>query len=334
VPSTKPPESNFCHLHLHTEYSILDGVSKVEDVAKQAKKLGMRYCAITDHGVLHGIIEFYKACKKEGIKPILGCEAYVTDDPDFLTKEEMTRDNRHLVLLVQNETGLKNLIWLSNNAQFNNFYYKPRIFWEHLKARSEGLVAMSACLGGILGKGGEFNDQGIFSDPLKGAEVWGGRMIEAFGQNFYIEIQDHDIEQQRSFNQWAIKLAKRIQAPLVITSDCHYLTEEDKATHDLIMAQQMGMTLAELKEMNMRGNYERSDLSMRTPDSLYRSAVEMGAEEAFENTGKIADSCNVELKLGSYETPEFKVEDTNDYEAFLLWQKDKCSILDQPDEPA
>lgn len=337
-------KKDFCHLHVHTEYSVLDGANKVEKLVERVKNLGMPACAITDHGVLHGIIEFYKTAKAAGVKPVLGCEAYITEDEDGLEKTDMHRDNRHMVLLVQNEVGLKNLIWLINNANMNNFYYKPRIFHGNFKERSEGLIATSACLGGIAAKkttftpgedreikapGSIFSEENnLFKDPYGVGEHWVNELIRPhFEGRLYLEVQDHEIKMQKAYNKWLIARAKEWDLPMVITADAHYLREEDKATHNLIMAQQMKMTLTEYEEKEDKNDYSGGNFFIREPEDMYQAAAKMGVEEAFWNTTKIAESCNVEITLGKYQNPQFDITTSDDYQDFLAWQERDCSIL-------
>jgi len=333
---------DFTHLHAHTEYSVLDGANKIEKLVERVKNLGMSACAITDHGVLHGVIEFYKKAKEAGIKPIIGCEAYVTEDKDGIEKTDRHRDNRHMVLLVQNETGFKNLIWLINNANLNNFYYKPRIYYGNFEKRSEGLIATTACMGGIAAKKTAFvpgtdevkmqgsiyeEDKDEFTDPFGEGERWVEMIRPFFKDRFYLEVQDHEIKMQKAYNKWLINKAQEWGLPMVITADAHYLREEDKATHNLIMAQQMKMTLTEYEEKEDKNDYSGGNFFIRDPEDMYKAAAAMGVEEAFWNTTKIAESCNVEITLGKYQNPQFDITASDDYQDFLAWQERDCSIL-------
>lgn len=336
-------KKDFIPLHVHTEYSLQDGLNKVDKLIERVKNLGMSGCAITDHGNLHGIIEFYKECKKAEIKPILGCEIYTTLDEDGLEKEDMHRDNRHMILLVQNQTGLRNLTWLINNANLNNFYYKPRVYYENFRERSEGLIATTACMGGVAAKrtifkpnSEEINLSGSLYDEEKDefldyfgeGERWVQELIRPyFDGRLYLEIQDHEIKMQKAYNKWLIQKSKEWELPMVITSDAHYLKEEDRATHNLLMAQQMKLTLQEYEDKEEKNDYSGGNFSIRDPEEMYRAAAAMDAEEAFWNTSKIADSCNIELTLGEYENPIFKIKDCDDYQDFLAWQERDCSIL-------
>ena len=337
-------KKDFVPLHVHTEYSPQDGLSKIDKLVERVKNLGMPACAITDHGNLHGIIEFYKECKKAEIKPILGCEIYATIDEDHLEKENMHRDNRHMILLVQNQAGLKNLIWLINNANLNNFYYKPRVFYKNFEHRSEGLIATTACLGGIAAKRTTFlpgqdrkinlhgsiydEEKDEFLDEFGVGERWVQELIRPyFKDRLYLEVQDHNMAIQKAYNRWLIERAEEWDLPLVITSDAHYLREEDKVTHNLLMAQQMKLTLQEYEEKEEKSDYSGGNFSIRDPEEMYKAAAKMGAEEAFWNTSKISDSCTIELALGEYENPTFEIKDCDDYQDFLAWQERDCSIL-------
>jgi len=341
---------DFTHLHVHTEYSVLDGANKIDKLVERVKNLGMSACAITDHGVLHGVIEFYKKAREAGIKPIIGCEAYITEDRDGLEKEEMRRDNRHMVLLAQNETGLRNLIWLINNANLNNFYYKPRVFYGNFKERSDGLIATTACMGGIAAKktmmkrgvsgqlpgmegieiqGSLYDEEkDEFLDYFGEGERWVNELIKPYFEGrLYLEVQDHNIKMQKAYNRWVIAKAKEWDLPLVITADAHYLREEDKATHNLIMAQQMKMTLEEYEEKEDKNDYSGGNFFIRDPEDMYKAAAAMGAEEAFWNTIKITEKCGIEITLGEYQNPEFDITTSDDYQDFLAWQERDCSIL-------
>jgi DNA polymerase-3 subunit alpha len=322
-------KKDFTHLHVHTEFSILDGVNKIKPLIERVKGLGMPACAITDHGVLHGVIDFYKECRKQEVKPIIGCEAYITDDRDDKEKGTRTRDNRHMILLCQNETGLHNLIWMINRANLHNFYYKPRICWDHLITRNEGLIATSACLAGVVAKPAN-PEKGIrgmvrnpeaqtYTDPQKEGRTRAFMLKEIFGDRFYLEIQAHDMWEQKAYNKWAIELAKKDDHQLVITSDAHYLREADKEVHELLMAQQLKMTREEYLAQDMM-RYEGGKFWIREQDEMYREAAAMHAESAFWNTIEIMERCDLEITLGEYQTPHYDVTKAPDYEDFKLWR--------------
>lgn len=331
----------FVHLHVHTEYSTLDGANKIEPLVSRVKALGMGACAITDHGTMAGVIEFYKECKKQEIKPILGYEAYITENEDDLENSDRVRDNRHMVLLAMNETGFRNLIWLNNRAHLHNFYYKPRIYYKHFAERSEGLIGTSACMLGIAAKrtylskdGKEVEQKGSMYDEKKDefldyfgeGERWIKMIAPYFPKRFYLELQDHQIIAQAAYNRWLCGMAQDWDLPLTMSCDAHYLREEDRATHTILMAQQMKKTLEEYDADNEQ--YKGGKFYIREPRDLYKAMSNIHAEEAFWNTAEIAAQCNVELTLGEYQTPEFDVKQTPDYEEFCAWQMKQHSTFD------
>ena len=320
----------FAHLHVHTEYSVLDGLNKIQPLVERVKALGMSTCAITDHGTLSGVIEFYKAMKKADLKPIIGMEAYITRDKDDLENTQKTRDNRHLVLLVMNSIGLKNLIWLNNRAYLHNFYYNPRIWVEHLKDHSDGLIATSACLAGVVAKRAIVKETGVeqqggvwdpdtqsFDDPYHTGRDYIKELREYFPDRFYLEVQDHPNWEQKAYNRWIKQQATLLELPMVITTDAHYPRAEDKEVHDLLMAQQFKMTLEEYQK---KEQFELSNF-IREPEDMYKTAADMGIEEAFWNTRDITEQCELDITLGKYQTPEFDITKCDDYKDFLKWQE-------------
>lgn len=314
---------DFCHCHVHSVYSILDGINKLDALVARVKELGMSACALTDHGNLHGMIDFYKECKKGGIKPIIGIECYITADPDGAEKDyKKTRDNHHMVLLAQNNKGLENLFWLLSNGNLNNFYYKPRINIDVLKSRTEGLIATSACVGGVVAQQGEFflaeNGQGWYRDNDDKALKMAKDLHEAFNGRFYLEMQDQDMWEQTAFNKYLVELGKKEKIPLVISADAHYLLKEDKHTHAMIMAQQLKKTIDEYEsgsEMKYGGGFY-----IKSPEEMLEGAIKHSAEEAFWNTTEIAKSCNVEIELGKYKMPDFDVTKADDYNEFKQYK--------------
>ncbi len=308
---------NFCHLHCHTEYSLLDGIIRIEKLMEHLKEQGMTSCAITDHGNLSGAIEFYSAAKKAGIHPILGCEVYVTQDQDICSVPPVSarrRDNNHLVLLAQNNEGWHNLVWLVSNAALNNFYYKPRVSPSNLIDRSRGLICLSACLKSPIAQAGKWDEDDVFdptginfSSPIEELH----RLKKTFPGRFYAEIQDHPFKKQQSYNEYLIEAAKDARVPLVITTDAHFLREEDYDLHQLVV-----------KKFNAQDAYNK-DNHIRSPDEMFDSAVRLGAEEAFWNTMKIAQLCDVELKLGEYQAPLFDIEQCDDYQDYLRWKNER-----------
>lgn len=317
--------NDFTHLHVHCLTSILDGIIKFDELAKRVKSLGMSSVALSDHGMLHGWIDFYKACKKEDIRPLLAVEAYLTEDENGIEDNKYkTRDNWHCILIARNNRGLMEIIRLSNNATLRNFYYKPRISIDSLlRSQYRGdIIVSSACLGGIITKQGEFDEGNkTFNDIDKKAIKMMGKFKDLFGPNFYTEIQDNpEFWEQAAYNDWLVKHSKQEGVPLIITSDAHFLTKEDKDLHNIVMAQQMKKTVEEYScdEDGMKygeGHY------IRSPDEMLQAALKYNAEEAFYNTTEISKRCNVEITLGEYEAPHFDITKEDDYSDFLSWKE-------------
>ncbi|PIR88410.1 MAG: DNA polymerase III subunit alpha [Candidatus Harrisonbacteria bacterium CG10_big_fil_rev_8_21_14_0_10_44_23] len=290
--------SKFVHLHTHTHYSLLDGMSKIPDLVKKAKELDMDALAITDHGNLYGAVEFYKSCKKAGIKPILGVEAYVAPG-DHKDKGSNKNEDRyyHLVLLAKNQTGWENLIKLVTLSFMEGFYYKPRMSKDLLRQHSEGLIALSGCLGGEL-------SQLLLNNKKERAKELAKEYEEIFGKgNYYIEIGNHpEIDEYQKVHPLLIEVAKETNIPLVATKDSHYLNSEDRPVHDILLAIQTGQTMDDQKRFYLQGYYnfesqeEMADKFSDTP-------------EAIENTQKIAEMCNVELNLDQILLPKFDTPD-------------------------
>lgn len=287
----------------------------------------MSSVAITDHGYMHGVIEFYKTCKKEDIRPCIGVEAYLTNDEDGIEDNKFkTRDNYHCILLAKNNDGLSTLYSLVNNAALFNFYYKPRVSINNLKnVDLSGLIATSACLGGMISKQGTFDEGNkSFIDTNGDAVRMLGLLKDLFGGDFYAEIQDNpEFWEQAAYNEWLVPIAKQEGIPLVITSDAHFLTKEDKDLHNIVMAQQMKKTVEEYScdEDGMaygEGHYIRSS------DEMLEAALKYKAEEAFYNTTEIAKKCNVEITLGKYQIPFFDITQEEDYEEFCAY---KATVL-------
>ncbi len=296
---------SFAHLHVHTEYSLLDGACRIRDLPKLVKSMGQDACAITDHGVMYGVIDFYRACLAEGVKPIIGCEVYVAPRTRFDKIHEFDAEARHLVLLCENETGYRNLSYMVSMAHIEGFYIKPRVDLDLLRERHEGLIALSACLAGEIPRclrAGNYN----------GAKEYALTLSEIFGpDHFYLELQDHGIREQVTVNRGILRLHEETGLPLVVTNDAHYLRREDAAAHDVLLCIQTGKTVDD--ENRMR--YE--------PQSFYlRSTEEMAAlfpdyPEAVENTGKIAEMCNLSFTFGKYHLPEFKLPEGYDSYSYL-----------------
>ncbi|HHX12919.1 MAG TPA: PHP domain-containing protein, partial [Clostridiales bacterium] len=221
---------NFTHLHLHTEFSLLDGSGKIKEMVLRAKELGMDSLAITDHGVMYGVIDFYKACKAEGIKPIIGCEIYVAPNSRFDREPGASEDRYyHLVLLAENNTGYQNLMKIASRGFIEGFYYKPRVDYEVLREHHEGIIALSACLGGEVSSNLR---RGFYAEAKKSAE----NLQDIFGKdNFFLELQDHGLEEQKSVNQGLMRLSEETGIKLVATNDVHYTYEDDAESHDILL---------------------------------------------------------------------------------------------------
>lgn len=287
----------FTHLHVHSHYSLLDGLAKIDDLLNRAKELGMESLAITDHGVLYGGIEFYIKAKEKGIKPIIGCEMYVTAG-DYLSKNNTTEDKtrHHLILLCKNEKGYKNLMKLISIAHLEGFYYKPRINKELLRKHSEGLIALSACAEG------EVPAAAISGDREK-AEKIALEYQEIFGKgNFYLEIQHHPkFEKQVIANKALIEISKKYNIPLIATNDIHYVKKEDAPIQDILLCIQTNRKVNETNRMNLM------DFELYLKSSEEMADHFKNIPEALENSQKIVDACNLEIKLGETQLPHFDV---------------------------
>jgi DNA polymerase-3 subunit alpha len=307
---------DFAHLHLHTEFSLLDGANRVDDVPVIATELGMKSIAITDHGTLSGLLEFYQACKKNNIKPIVGIEAYLTNDPDGLPKEQRTRDNYHMILLASTFEGYQNLVFLSSNAYQNNFYYKPRISIETLKKYSKGLIANSACLASICARNAEYDAiNNAYWDPHKTVQKKISEFQEIFNGNFNLELMNNPFPQQEAYNKFLISQAKETGVPLVITADTHYSRKDDYELHSLLMAMQTKQTL---QEYHSKSEFHYGPwYYIKSPQEMYDLAVGLGVPEAFDRAGEIASMCNLELPLGKYKLPSYDITKDRDYDEYV-----------------
>ncbi|MFC1756440.1 DNA polymerase III subunit alpha [Patescibacteria group bacterium] len=289
--------SKFTHLHTHSHYSLLDGLAKIDDLLDRAKEIGSDSLALTDHGVLYGAVEFFIKAKEKGIKPIIGCEMYLT--PHDLKSKNPTAEDRkrfHLILLVRNEVGYKNLMKLISIAHLEGFYYKPRIDKEVLKKYSEGLIGMSACIEGEI-------PSAVVSGNYQKAKKLAEEYEDIFGKgNFYLEIQDHpNFENQKIANEGLIRISKETNIPLVVTGDIHYPKKEDSDIQDILVCIQTNRKVQEKDRMNMSA----FDLSMRHPEELAKAFSHI--PEAMENTQKVVEKCNFELQLGETLLPHFDV---------------------------
>ncbi|MDP2927052.1 MAG: DNA polymerase III subunit alpha [bacterium] len=305
--------AKFTHLHVHSQYSLLDGLSKIPQLLDRAKELGMDSLALTDHGVLYGAVEFYKEAVKRDIKPIIGVELYVANNRMTDKRPNVDDKRYHLVLLAKNEQGYKNLIKLITKAHLEGFYYKPRIDEELLRKHSQGLIGLSACLQGQISRL-------IMAKKLKEAEETVLRYQEIFGPgNFYLELQHHEnIKEQAVVNNALIALAKKTGLPLVATQDMHYLKLEDAEAQDILMLINTGADINDPERLTMK----QDDFSMTSPEQMKEYFQHV--PEAIENTQKIADACNFKLELGKTKLPAFNVPDgktANQYLRELVFEK-------------
>ena len=283
----------FTHLHLHTEYSLLDGACRIPKLVEKLKALGMDSCAITDHGVMYGCVDFYSAMKDAGIKPIIGCEAYVCKN--HLDKTASGREMSHLILLCENDAGYQSLIHLVSEAFVNGYYYRPRMDYEMLEQRHEGLICLSACLSGDLPKL-------LLAERYDEARAYIRRMQRIFGEdNFFVEIMDHGIREEKVVLPRLIRMAREMNVPLVATNDCHYLEEKDADAQEVLMCIQTGKTLEDNQRMRMetRQLYVKSEAEMR---ELFRAVP-----DAIDNTAKIAARCHTEFDFKSRHLPKYPV---------------------------
>ena len=311
----------FTHLHVHTEYSLLDGSSKIGELAARAKELGMDSMAITDHGVMYGVIDFYRAARAAGIKPIIGCEVYVSPGSRF-DRETVHGEDRyyHLVLLAENNTGYQNLMKIVSKGFVDGFYYKPRIDEEVMREYHEGIIALSACLAGEVPR---YLEKGLYEEAKKAAK----RHLEIFGEgNYFLELQDHGIPLQRQVNQGIMRLSKELNIPLVATNDCHYINADDWEAHDILLCIQTGKKVSDENRMRYEGGqyYVKSEEEMR---QLFPYAP-----EAIENAHKIAERCNVEIEFGVTKLPRFDVPDGYDSWGYLNHLCDEGFALRYPDD--
>ena len=291
---------SFVHLHLHTEYSLLDGACRIGKLMDRVKELGQTAVAITDHGVMYGVIDFYKAAKAAGIKPVIGCEVYVAPRTRFDKVHGIDNENAHLVLLCQNETGYRNLSYLVSKGFLEGFYGRPRIDMELLRQHAEGLIALSACLAGAI-------PRRLKIDDYEGAKEIALEYSQIFGpDNFYLELQDHGIAEQAKVNPLLLRLSRELNLPLVVTNDAHYLRKEDAATQDVLMCIQMGKTVDDPNRMR----FESEEFYVKSEAELRQLFPQL--EEAFENTGKIAERCSVEFEFGHYHLPAYEAPDGAD----------------------
>ena len=290
----------FAHLHVHTEYSLLDGACRIERLLDAAQQLGQDAVAITDHGCMYGVVDFYKAAKKRGIHPVIGCEVYVARRTRFDKIHELDKGSRHLVLLCENDTGYRNLIALVSKAWVEGFYTKPRVDLDLLRQHHEGLIALSACLAGEI-------PQALLRGDFPGAKEAALLYREIFGaENFYLELQDHGLPDQKRINPQLIRLSRETGIPLAATNDCHYIAPEDSKMHRVLLCIQTGHTVE-----------DEDTLEFGSEEFYLKSEGEMAAlfpdvPEALENTEKIARRCQVDLEFGQTKLPAFTTPDGSD----------------------
>ena len=300
---------SFVHLHVHTEFSLLDGACRIRDLPGIVKGMGQTACAITDHGVMYGAVDFYRACRAEGVKPIIGCEVYVTPQgrTRFDKVHELDSESRHLVLLCENEEGYRNLSYLVSMGWTEGFYIKPRIDLELLRQHSGGLVALSACLAGEI-------PRRLRNGEYENARNYALELADIFGpDHFYLELQDHGIRDQQIVNQGILRLHQETGLPMVCTNDAHYLRKEDAEAHDVLLCIQTGKTIDD--ENRMR--YEPRNFYLRSEEEMAALFPADVYEDALENTARIAGMCNLEFTFGKYHLPEFQLPEGYDSFSYL-----------------
>lgn len=296
---------SFVHLHLHTEYSLLDGACRIDGLMDRVKELGQTAVAITDHGVMYGCIEFYKAAKAAGVKPIIGCEVYVARRRMEDRVHGIDNDPYHLVLLCKDRTGYENLCLLVSEAFIHGFYGKPRIDLELLEKHHEGLIALSACLAGAI-------PQYLMEEDYDSAKTYALKLAGIFGEeNFYLELQDHGIDEQRPVNQGVLRLARETGLPLVVTNDAHYLRKEDAKMQDVLLCIQTGKTVDEPNRMK----FQTEEFYLKSEEELRQLFPSFG--DAFDNTAKIAERCNLEFTFHEYHLPSFPVPEGYTNESYF-----------------
>ena len=296
---------DFCHLHNHTEYSLLDGANKIPEMVARAKELGMESLAISDHGVMFGVMEFAMECKYKGIKPILGVEAYVA--PGGMLKKSGREENHsyHLLLLAKDLEGYRNLCQLSSIAALQGYYYKPRIDHDLLRQYSKGVIGTTTCLGSEV-------NQALLKGDYQEANRIAGMYSEIFGEgNYFVELQDHGLPEQKLCNEGLIKIAKDLNLPLIATNDAHYLCKSDSQPHDVLLCIQTGALVSDEK----RFNFSTDEFYLKSPEEML--ALFPGQQEALENTVRIAEMCNVELGKQRAAMPEPVIPEGMDAKSFL-----------------
>ncbi len=296
---------DFVHLHVHTEYSLLDGANRIKDLVKRVKELGMSAIAMTDHGAMYGAVDFYKECKKNDIKPIIGCEVYVAPRTRF--DKDASIDDRpgHLILIAKDNEGYENLMKLVSLSFLEGFYYKPRVDLEILKKYSKGLIASSACLAGFI-------NRAILSDNYEKAKEIANQYIDIFGKDdFYIELQHNGLKEQVLANQKLIKLARELNLKMIATNDAHYLKREDSYSHEVLLCVQTGKKMTDEDRMRMGSD----EFYIKSPEEMEENFKEF--PECLDNTVEIANKCNVTLEFGHTILPNFTTPNNEDHYTYL-----------------
>ena len=301
--------SEFVHLHVHSEFSLLDGANRIKDLPVRAKELGMDAIAVTDHGAMFGTIDFYKACKANGVKPIIGCEVYVAPRTRFDKEPNIDNKYYHLILLAKNNEGYKNLAKLVSLGYVDGYYYKPRIDKEILEKYHEGLICCSACLGGEIA-------QSILKDDLAKAEEIALWHKNIFGEDYYLEVQSNTLREQILVNQKLVELARKLNIPLVATNDSHYLKKEDYYNHEVLLCIQTGKRMTDEDRMKFQTN----DFYIKSPEEMKEFFKNI--PEALENTVKIAEKCNVDFEFGHTILPNYDVPE--EFETHYDYIKKLC----------
>lgn len=289
----------FTHLHLHTEFSLLDGACRIGQLVSRAKELGMQSLAITDHGNMYGAVDFYKACKKEGIKPIIGCEVYVAPRTRFDREKVLDKEYNHLILLCENETGYKNLIKLVSLSYTEGYYYKPRVDHNILEKYHEGLICLSACLAGEI-------PQFLLSRDYESAKNTALWYRDVFGaDNYYLEIQDHGLDEQRIVKEGIIRLSRETGIPIVATNDVHYIEKKDSKIQQVLICIATNHILGEDTGLE----FHSEEFYLKSEDEMRRLFADV--PEAVDNTDIIAKRCNFDFEFGNTKLPYFEI-DTNE----------------------
>ena len=283
----------FTHLHVHTEYSLLDGMSRISELPEYVKGLGMDSCAITDHGAMFGVVDFYKSCRKAGIKPIIGCEVYTAARTMYDKEAGKDRNSGHLILLAENQQGYSNLVKIVSKSYVDGFYFRPRVDKNLLRQYSEGLICLSGCLAGNT-------QRMLLNRDYEGAKREALELLDIFGENnFFLEIQDHHLEEDKTVIAGLKRLSADIGVPLVATNDAHYIRREDATAQDILMCIQ---TQTNIHDEN-RIRFENDEFYIKSEDEM--KALFADIPDAVERTHEIAERCNVEFTFGQYHLPEY-----------------------------